>query len=597
LVFEKELVRMTILLLQTFLLTLGAFLLGATLACFIRRGFSGQVEAPTGPAFAPSVAAAATASAPVAAPKAADTDRFGRALAGGQGPAVPPVFQGQPVVEVQPLPAAPVARAPVSEPTPPPVAAAAPERKPAPEPEPLTTPPVGPSYTEVAVAAAAVAAAAAAKAEAEEAEAAARAAEEAEAAEAAARAAEEALALEEARALDEARAIEEARALEEATALEEARALAEAKALEDAKAAEEALAAEEAARAAEQAQLETEEAASTLQAPELSELPPDQPYLGEAVDDLTRIRGIDGDLKERLVRLGVGSFAAIAAWTSSDVNLISQSLGLQGRIEQENWIEQAQILAKGGDTNYSREFEAEAAPDAPALVDGERLHRIIGVDPQSETLLRNNGVTTLSQIAGWSRDDVERFEWLLGIQGRIARENWVRQAGILAGFVAVADDAADASQASAEAAVPVVEEPVEDSELAAAVAEPVELLPEEPEASDALDAPSRADYAGLRSVRSEALRGGSGLSIGGAGGIEDLKRIRGIGVLIEKKLHSLGITTYEQVANWTVADIDRISQLLDFRGRIERENWIEQARILASGGQTEFSRRADRGEA
>jgi len=64
----------------------------------------------------------------------------------------------------------------------------------------------------------------------------------------------------------------------------------------------------------------------------------------------------------------------------------------------------------------------------------------------------------------------------------------------------------------------------------------------------------------------------------------DLKRIRGIGVLIEKKLNSMGVTTYEQVANWTAEDIDRASQALDFKGRIERENWVEQARILASGG-------------
>jgi predicted flap endonuclease-1-like 5' DNA nuclease len=75
-----------------------------------------------------------------------------------------------------------------------------------------------------------------------------------------------------------------------------------------------------------------------------------------------------------------------------------------------------------------------------------------------------------------------------------------------------------------------------------------------------------------------------------------LKRIRGIGVLIEKKLNSLGVARYDQIANWTGADIDRMSQLLDFRGRIERENWVEQARILASGGQTEFSRRVDKGD-
>jgi predicted flap endonuclease-1-like 5' DNA nuclease len=95
-------------------------------------------------------------------------------------------------------------------------------------------------------------------------------------------------------------------------------------------------------------------------------------------------------------------------------------------------------------------------------------------------------------------------------------------------------------------------------------------------------------------VRSEALRGDAAYYAPSE--IDDLKRIRGIGVLIEKKLNSLGITSYEQVANWTSADIARISQMLDFVGRIERENWVEQARILASGGQTEFSRRADRGE-
>ncbi len=96
----------------------------------------------------------------------------------------------------------------------------------------------------------------------------------------------------------------------------------------------------------------------------------------------------------------------------------------------------------------------------------------------------------------------------------------------------------------------------------------------------------------LRSVRSEALLGAEAVRAPrGWTEADDLKRIRGIGVLIEKKLNSLGVTHYEQVANWTGADIERISNILDFKGRIERENWIEQARILATGGQTEFSRR------
>ncbi len=95
----------------------------------------------------------------------------------------------------------------------------------------------------------------------------------------------------------------------------------------------------------------------------------------------------------------------------------------------------------------------------------------------------------------------------------------------------------------------------------------------------------------LRSGKSEAYR-----SPTSSDEVNDLKRIRGIGVLIEKRLNALGISSYAQIANWTGNDIDRISQTLDFKGRIERENWVEQARILSSGGQTEFSRRVDKGD-
>ncbi len=123
--------------------------------------------------------------------------------------------------------------------------------------------------------------------------------------------------------------------------------------------------------------------------------------------------------------------------------------------------------------------------------------------------------------------------------------------------------------------------------------DPAPALAPEPQSAPAQDsAPLVRDVSHLRSVRSEALRGQA--TPRPSGTIDDLKRIRGVGVLIEKKLNSLGVTSYEQVANWTDADIERVSQILDFKGRIERENWIEQARILATGGQTEFSRRSDR---
>ena len=68
-----------------------------------------------------------------------------------------------------------------------------------------------------------------------------------------------------------------------------------------------------------------------------------------------------------------------------------------------------------------------------------------------------------------------------------------------------------------------------------------------------------------------------------AGGKDDLKRISGVGPVLEKKLNALGITTFAQVAAFTAEDIARVDEALSFKGRIDRENWLEQAAQLAKG--------------
>lgn len=72
-----------------------------------------------------------------------------------------------------------------------------------------------------------------------------------------------------------------------------------------------------------------------------------------------------------------------------------------------------------------------------------------------------------------------------------------------------------------------------------------------------------------------------------AGGQDDLKVISGIGPAIEKKLNGSGITTYQQIADLTDDEVDELEEKLAFKGRVERENWIEQARTLAAGGTLE----------
>lgn len=65
---------------------------------------------------------------------------------------------------------------------------------------------------------------------------------------------------------------------------------------------------------------------------------------------------------------------------------------------------------------------------------------------------------------------------------------------------------------------------------------------------------------------------------------DDLRRIKGLGPKMQTLLHSLGITRYEQIASWTDADLDELDgKLGSFAGRPRRDNWVEQARLLASG--------------
>ena len=64
---------------------------------------------------------------------------------------------------------------------------------------------------------------------------------------------------------------------------------------------------------------------------------------------------------------------------------------------------------------------------------------------------------------------------------------------------------------------------------------------------------------------------------------DDLKKISGVGPVIEKKLHALGITKYAQVAAFTAEEIEKVDAELNFKGRIDRDNWLEQAAEMAKG--------------
>jgi predicted flap endonuclease-1-like 5' DNA nuclease len=399
------------------------------------------------------------------------------------------------------------------------------------------------------------------------------------------------------------------------------------------------------ARAAPEERPQVEQAAATVDAGQDRA----QPVVGMSRDNLQRIRGINAEIEKLLGAQGFTRYAQIASWTRVDTERLDRLLGQDGRIARENWIEQAQILSKGGDTAFSRDYDrhsgVSAVPAKPArLAEAMReqaasseelraprtsdvaalrsvksealrasdplpqaeggsgvrapraaayddLKRLRGIGVLIEKRLQAAGITAYEQIANWTAGDVDRVCALLELKDRAEAENWVEQARIL-----LSGGRRERISRESVAEETRVEPLRKEDARSAPAAEQGESASAAEQAAGQPAAERTTDAAALRSVKSEALRGPDvGPSVGSAAP-NDLKRIRGIGVLIEKKLNAAGVMSYAQIANWTSADIDRMSQLLDFKGRIERENWVEQARILASGGQTEFSRRVDRGE-
>jgi predicted flap endonuclease-1-like 5' DNA nuclease len=94
-------------------------------------------------------------------------------------------------------------------------------------------------------------------------------------------------------------------------------------------------------------------------------------------------------------------------------------------------------------------------------------------------------------------------------------------------------------------------------------------------------AAGKAETARYRQLVVDIENNAPSLFLGGPGSPDDLKLIVGVGPVLERMLHQLGVTTYRQIARWTEYDIDEIDRKLpEFPGRIRRDAWVTQAREL-----------------
>lgn len=169
-----------------------------------------------------------------------------------------------------------------------------------------------------------------------------------------------------------------------------------------------------------------------------------------AKDDLKRIRGIGRQNEARLNAEGVSAFAQIAGWSSKDQAEWGDRLAFPGRIEREEWVSQAKLLAAGKETEFSKRVaKGEVAsssgkgtvgdlgkkPKVMAAARGgkpDNLTLIDGVGNAIEKKLFDLGIFHFEQIAKWTADESAWVSNAVGFPGRAARENWVADAAKLA---------------------------------------------------------------------------------------------------------------------------------------------------------------------
>lgn len=95
------------------------------------------------------------------------------------------------------------------------------------------------------------------------------------------------------------------------------------------------------------------------------------------------------------------------------------------------------------------------------------------------------------------------------------------------------------------------------------------------------------------SMPAEAHAGPERLSAPRGGKADDLKEIEGIGPAMEKLVNELGFFHFDQIASWSEADVAWVdANLKGFKGRVTRDKWVAQAKIIVSEGLEAFRERA-----
>jgi len=255
-------------------------------------------------------------------------------------------------------------------------------------------------------------------------------------------------------------------------------------------------------------------------------------------DDLKMISGIGPFIEERLHALDIYTFSQISKFTPQDINTINDAIEyFSGRIERDEWVAQALELIRSEDLRtdlFKRISERKTKIYYNRIgfakkEEADDLTIISGIGGWIQEKLNVLDIYTFRQISNFTKEDVvtvtEAIEYF---PGRIERDEWILQA----------------------------------RELIRIAGKKSELL------KRIRDRKGRIYYDRLGFAHKYEAN--------------NLTLIDGLGLWVEERLNTLGIYTFSQISKLTHTDIETITEVLELiPGRIEQDNWVDQARELA----------------
>jgi predicted flap endonuclease-1-like 5' DNA nuclease len=255
-------------------------------------------------------------------------------------------------------------------------------------------------------------------------------------------------------------------------------------------------------------------------------------------DDLKMISGIGFFIEERLHALDIFTFKQISKFSTQDIETINDAIEyFSGRIERDEWVAQARELVYNKDKridlfNRIREKKAHIYYDRIGFAKKEEaddLTIISGIGGWIMEKLNVLDIYTFRQISNFSEEDIQTVtEAIEYFPGRIERDEWIIQA----------------------------------QELVRIAGKKSELM------KRIRDRKDRIYYDRLGVAHKHQAN--------------NLTLIKGIGLWIEERLIILDIYTFEQISKLTSADVETITEILEISpGRIDRDNWVGQARELS----------------